>query len=150
MIPFSKVADYFVDSVKSVMGCERVKSYYFHNCPVGYLYQDSLLTQHLPVKDFIDGLSGKSVIVVVFSDAGAARGGWNEKRIKRTHHFLVNLKESSSIVCWVNPMPMTRWKGSSAGAISCLIGMESIESDSESLLSILSPLHWSEGGGISE
>ena len=61
--------------------------------------------------------------VLIFSDAGAARGRHNPGRIEHTRLWLQLLKKHVSTVAWLNPMPAARWWGSSAEWISHQTGM---------------------------
>jgi uncharacterized protein with von Willebrand factor type A (vWA) domain len=62
-------------------------------------------------------------VVLIFSDAGAARGGLNFKRVSLTIAFLRRLKQHVRYVTWVNPMPKTRWAGTTAGEIARYVPM---------------------------
>src|SRR5207245_10873450 len=61
--------------------------------------------------------------VLVFCDAGAARGGFNLERIDLTEKFLKRFKQSFRYIAWLNPMPRSRWPGTTAGEVMQLIPM---------------------------
>ncbi|MBD2681872.1 MULTISPECIES: hypothetical protein [Nostoc] len=97
--------------------------YYFHNCPVGYLYYDTLHQQAQPIEDVFARLPQNRVVALIFSDAGAARGGLNSERIELTEAFLKQLKQHVRYVAWLNPIPRKRWLGTTAGEIAGLVPM---------------------------
>ncbi|MEH2253537.1 hypothetical protein [Nostoc sp.] len=97
--------------------------YYFHNCPVGYLYHDPLHQEAEPIENVFARLRQDRVVALVFSDAGAARGGLNSERIELTEAFLKQLKQHVRYVAWLNPMPRKRWLGTTAGEIAGLVPM---------------------------
>ncbi|BAY19993.1 VWA containing CoxE family protein (plasmid) [Anabaenopsis circularis NIES-21] len=97
--------------------------YYFHNCPVGYLYHDPLHQQAESIENVFAHLRQDRVVALIFSDAGAARGGLNSERIKLTETFLKQLKQHVRYVAWLNPIPKKRWLGTTAGEIAELVPM---------------------------
>jgi uncharacterized protein len=92
--------------------------YYFHNCPIDYLYHDSKHQQALSLENWLGQVSGSRSVVLIFSDAGAARGGANPVRIEETQRFLTALRQQVRYVAWLNPLPKSRWPGTSAEAIA--------------------------------
>ena len=97
--------------------------YYFHNCPVGYLDHDPLHQQAESIENVFAHLRQDRVVALIFSDAGAARGGLNSERIKLTKTFLKQLKQHVRYVAWLNPIPKKRWLGTTAGEIAELVPM---------------------------
>ena len=61
--------------------------------------------------------------VLIFSDAGAARGGYNRERVELTGEFLQEVRRAVRYVAWINPMPESRWDGTTAGEIAELVPM---------------------------
>jgi uncharacterized protein with von Willebrand factor type A (vWA) domain len=61
--------------------------------------------------------------VLIFSDAGAARGGYSEERYELTKEFLTKLKQKVRYIAWLNPMPHSRWNKTTAGEIARLLPM---------------------------
>ncbi len=61
--------------------------------------------------------------VLIFSDAGAARGGMNPERSDFTKQFLEQFRQKFRYMAWLNPVPRERWLGTTAGEISHLIPM---------------------------
>ncbi|AUB37288.1 hypothetical protein COO91_03226 [Nostoc flagelliforme CCNUN1] len=97
--------------------------YYFHNCPVGYLYHDPLHQKAEPIENIFARLRQNRVVALIFSDAGAARGGLNSERIEFTEAFLKQLKQHVRYVAWLNPIPKKRWLGTTAGEIAASVPM---------------------------
>lgn len=60
--------------------------------------------------------------MLIFSDAGAARGGYSQKRVELTAAFLQQIKAKVRYVAWLNPMPESRWQGT-AGEVARLVPM---------------------------
>ncbi|MEL6637520.1 MAG: hypothetical protein AAFW73_10210 [Bacteroidota bacterium] len=100
---------------------EPSRVYYFNNIPINYLYHDRAQTEALPVAEFIRQLHRPLLII---SDAGAARGRYNRKRIEQTQRFLERL--GSLPVAWLNPLPRQRWRDTSAAFIAQLVPMYAI------------------------
>ena len=92
--------------------------YYFHNCPIGHLYHDPAHYGAEPIEAVFAGLRRDRTVVLIFSDAGAARGGLNLERAKLTATFLQQLNQQVRDVAWLNPVPKPRWATSTAREIA--------------------------------
>ncbi|WP_335111385.1 hypothetical protein [Nostoc sp.] len=97
--------------------------YYFHNCPIDYLYHDPHHQQAVLFSHIVTHVCSERTAVLIFSDAGAARGGFSEERYRLTEAFLESLKQRVRYISWLNPMPRKRWLGTTAGEISLLVPM---------------------------
>ncbi len=97
--------------------------YYFHDCPGDYLYLDPYYQTFLKVPDLLAQLHPMHTSVLIFSDGGAARGRFDPARIDQTETFLQKLQQAVRHLAWLNPMPQTRWQGSSSGPISQMAPM---------------------------
>ncbi|MDF5712805.1 MAG: VWA domain-containing protein [Rhizonema sp. NSF051] len=97
--------------------------YYFHNCPIEYLYHDSNLLEAELVRDVVTTVCSQRTAVLIFSDAGAARGGNSEERYELTQQFLSQIKQRVRYIAWLNPLPRTRWAGTTAGDIARIVPM---------------------------
>lgn len=92
--------------------------FYFHNIARDFLYTNAQRTRSVPFEDIAEGPLRNILIV---SDAGAARGSFNEDRIQRTYTMIYNLRKHR--IAWLNPLPRERWKNSSASIISEFVNM---------------------------
>ncbi|MEM9272168.1 MAG: VWA containing CoxE family protein [Cyanobacteria bacterium P01_F01_bin.143] len=124
MTPFHRFSRDLVETAvyESSLQPEKVKVFYFHNVPGNSVYQDLYLTEPIAVQKVLASCDRNTSIIIV-SDAGAARGYRELRRIRSTTSFLFKLKRYSSLTAWLNPMPEERWLGSSAEIIANLIPM---------------------------
>ncbi len=117
MLPFADLTRIMVGALRNFVG-KKTQAYYFRNCPIGLLYEDEDQTRAIDAAAFGEG-QPRSVIIV--SDGGAARGGFNPDRVKATQQFLHLLKKHK--VVWLNPMPADRWTDTTADYIHSLVPM---------------------------
>ncbi len=122
MIPFHELSRRLAETAAQGGRLAKADVYYFHNCSDKYIYQDPSCCEAKLLTDIIANYSS-SAGVLIFSDAGAARGGWNQERIDLTQQFLQQLKQRVRYVAWLNPMPKSRWDSTSAGEIASLVPM---------------------------
>ncbi|MEH2138180.1 VWA domain-containing protein [Nostoc sp.] len=123
MVPFHSLSQRLVETALRGGRLGRSNIYYFHNCPVEYLYQDPNHQQAELIENALTQLRQERTVVLIFSDAGAARGGFNPERIDLTGVFVKQLKQYVRHIVWLNPMPRSRWLGTTAGEIAHLIPM---------------------------
>lgn len=97
--------------------------YYFHNAPQEVLYHDPALADSIHLADFSRGLRPERTAVLIFSDAGAARGSRQNERVQLTESFLAQLRQHVRRIAWLNPVPQVQWDGTSAAAIARLVPM---------------------------
>lgn len=123
MVAFHPLGDRLKDTATrgGKLGASRV--YYFHNCPVDYVYGKPGYSEAVRVEDMLSGLSANRACMLIFSDAGAARGGYSEDRLQLTERFLRQCQQHLRYLVWVNPVPRERWAMSTAGEIAKLIPM---------------------------
>ena len=67
--------------------------------------------------------------MLLVSDAGAARGDYDEQRVEDTKKFLEKLHQYTYLYAWINPLPHSRWKGTTAEDIACFVPMYSLNRD---------------------
>jgi uncharacterized protein len=123
MTPFHRFTRDLVETAQEDSTIENVSVYYFHNIPSDYIYRDSHLTTPVELEKVLAQCDSDTSVLLV-SDAGAARGYRRMERIRATTEFLVKLKQRTSLICWLNPMPKERWESSSAEVIGYLVPME--------------------------
>jgi uncharacterized protein len=123
MVPFHALSRRLAETALRGGRLGSAGIYYFHNCPIDYLYRDSYHQEAALVNDIVTNICSERTAVLIFSDAGAARGGLNEERYDLTKQFLHKLKQRVRYIAWLNPMPEKRWFGTTAGEIACLVPM---------------------------
>jgi uncharacterized protein len=130
MTPLHRFTRDFVETalLPGVFPEDSVLVGYFHNFPTDYLYDDERLTMPRETVDLLAECDAETSVLIV-SDAGAARGFRRMERIRKTTDFLVKLKRQSNLICWLNPLPIERWQGSSAEVIAYLVQMEQMNAD---------------------
>ncbi len=129
MVPMHRFSRDLIETAQPEQsGLADVDVLYFQNMPGQYLYADPHLTKSVSrARMFARCSSDTSVLIV--SDAGAARGHRSLQRIQATTEMLFHLKQHTSLIAWLNPMPRERWSGSSAQIIAHLISMYQMEID---------------------
>ncbi|KPM55991.1 hypothetical protein ACG83_12400 [Frankia sp. R43] len=89
--------------------------------PNGAVYADPALTRPERLADLLDlddAAAGGPTGAVVIGDAGAARGRYDPVRLLDTIALLKALRERCGRLVWLNPTPVGRWAGSTAGRVS--------------------------------
>ena len=129
MIAFQNLAAYLKSQIEKALNINSTKnkstfnSFYFYNLPRKHLYKNMAHTKAESIDNVINNLRGKDISIIVFSDAGAARGRYNTKRIIATQAFLRDFHECTHKIAWLNPMPKERWEDTSAEEISKQVAM---------------------------
>ncbi len=109
------------------------KILYFKDNPTTHLFYDRMQTRSISWPEFV---ARKKMNILIISDAGTARGTYNEDRIIASVNFLRQLKQHR--VAWLNPMPQHRWKDTSAEMIAEFTDMfEPGEGDKDGLANIV-------------
>jgi uncharacterized protein len=128
MMPFHRFTRDLVETAQDQDSSliETLDVYYFHNVPTGEVYQDPHCTKPVPLSQVLaDCDSGTSVLIV--SDAGAGRGYRRMERVRATTDFLMQIKQRTALVSWLNPMPVQRWESTSAEIIAFLVRMQPMD-----------------------
>ncbi|MEI1376292.1 hypothetical protein PQG02_16235 [Nostoc sp. UHCC 0926] len=123
MVPFHALSQRLAETALRGGRLGKASIYYFHNCPTKYLYYDQTRQKAQPVADFLAQLRPERSAVLIFSDGGAARGGFSLERLELSQKFLDQLKQRSRYIAWLNPMATERWFGTTAGEIARLVPM---------------------------
>lgn len=123
MVPFHSLADRLMETALRGGRLGQTGIYYFHNCPVDYLYRDPGHQEAETFEQVLSHLSQTRSSVLIFSDGGAARGSYNSDRLELTEAFLNQFKQRVRYLTWLNPVPKSRWPGTTAGKIAQLIPM---------------------------
>ncbi len=122
MAPFSLLIEALVESILRGGLLGRVSLFYFHDCPEGVLYKRSGLSSALSLEEILTN-QVKNNSVLIISDAGAARGDYDQQRVEDTHTFLKTLDTYTYLYAWLNPMPVVRWTTTTAEDITNLAPM---------------------------
>ncbi|GAB4178036.1 MAG: hypothetical protein Fur006_10170 [Coleofasciculaceae cyanobacterium] len=83
MVPFHALSHRLAETAVRGGRLGKAGIYYFHNCPMDYLYHDSYHQEAESIDAMLSRLPQRTT-VLIFSDAGAARGGYSEERIELT------------------------------------------------------------------
>ncbi|HEU4560022.1 MAG TPA: hypothetical protein VFS20_19385 [Longimicrobium sp.] len=120
MLPFRYVSAELIDAARHA-GLARVEVRYFHDVPVDVVFRDPALLAPVALEDAAARYVDAGVLV--YSDAGAARGGMDPERVRRTQALLDVLWRTTPNVAWLNPVPAERWRGTTAGEIRARTGV---------------------------
>ena len=67
--------------------------------------------------------------VLIVSDAGAARAHYDDERVHNTKSFLEKLGRYTYLYAWINPVPFSRWRFTTAADIEQLVPMFPLDRD---------------------
>ena len=123
MVPFHALSQRLAETAQRGGRLGEAGVFYFHNCPTQYLYRDPSRQQAELVSNLLMKLRPDRSVVLIFSDGGAARGGFNLERLELTNQFLDRLKERVRYITWLNPIAKERWAGTTAGEIAQRVPM---------------------------
>ena len=123
MVPFHSLAERLMETALRGGRFGKTGIYYFHNCPVDYLYRDPGHQEAETFEQVLSRLSPTRSSVLIFSDGGAARGSDNGDRLELTEAFLNRFKQRVRYMAWLNPVPKSRWPETTAGKIGRSIPM---------------------------
>lgn len=123
MVPFHALSRRFKETLLGGRHLGKVAVYYFHNCPGDYLYNDPSHQKAELISNILNYEGSDRTEVLIFSDAGAARGGYSEERFNLTREFISKLQKRVRYIAWLNPVPKERWSGTTALDIARLAPM---------------------------
>lgn len=132
MTPFHHLTDRLIEAAIKEGGHKSAMVYYFYNYPGDYLYRKPSLMDPVPLAEVYSKVRHDHTNALIISDAGAARGNFNETRAKMTLKFLNGISNNNPsdadpygglhkralFVTWLNPMPRHRWYGTTAAEIA--------------------------------
>lgn len=116
MVAFTGLARKITQTAAQGSHFKRLRIGYFNNIPEDYLFGSPGFQDPIDIAEF---LWAPSRSVLVFSDAGAARGYLNWERVSETLAFLEVLNTPNFV--WVNPVPRERWEHSTAEVLALKI-----------------------------
>ncbi len=117
MVPFHALSRQLIDAVHRGGLMQQTNVYYFHDYPAEYLYTDRSRLTARSVLDVFMSFDQYTALLIV-SDGGAARGNFDEERVKQTNVFIQKLKQYARRFAWINPLPNFRWPDTSAEQIA--------------------------------
>lgn len=124
MIAFHPLCIRIIETAQQSNFRGKLKIFYFRNVPYyNKIYtQPSLIksTSLNPIANY-DHVSDNALLII--SDAGAARGSKEIKRIQGTLNFLNKTNLIIKHLSWINPMPAKRWRRNTAHEISKIVDM---------------------------
>ncbi len=129
MLPFHGLLDELILSALNGGRFQKARCLYFHDYPLKYLFAQPQLIEEIELSQLKKDLDRKRTVVMIISDAGAARNTYSEKRVKRTQQLKDFLKENTAHQVWLNPMPAQRWEGCSAEDIATFFPMFEIHKE---------------------
>ena len=123
MVPFHMLSQRLVKTLLSEGASDEVDTYYFRNYPIEYLYCDIADQEYKSVEEVLADSNALWTGVLVFSDAGAARGSFSSDRIDETGSFIKLFTQSFRHMAWLNPVPREHWSGSTASIVKRSVPM---------------------------
>ncbi|MBD2199428.1 MULTISPECIES: hypothetical protein [Calothrix] len=128
MVPFHHLYRQLIDKAQHGGNINKTLIYYFHNYPEKYLYGDSTRIKGNLIKEVLESFDDKAAVLII-SDAGAARGYYNEERVEGTKKFIEQLQKSVRYFAWLNPVPDDSWQNTSAEEIASFVPMFEMSRD---------------------
>ena len=134
MVAFEAMAHQIVDAFRSSLVNTQVHTWYFHNYPGDLLFENPYHTAAVDTESWRARLRKTPAALFIISDAGAARGGEQFERVLATRDWLEATRRYAPQTLWLNPVPRSRWAGSSAAYIASFIPMVDISKSGIAML----------------
>jgi uncharacterized protein with von Willebrand factor type A (vWA) domain len=115
MLPFAPVMQPLIEMVLD-RRVAPAQIYRFSQCPTDYLYEWQRPLRGVPLAKVLGRLHRSRTVAMIVSEAGAAMP-YSQERLKRTGMFLKRLVPCVREVLWLNPLPQSRWAGTTAEPI---------------------------------
>jgi len=122
MVPFHALSRQLLDTAQRGGRLRETSVFYFHDYADEYLYRHPALLDAQPISEVLAAM-GKQATILIISDGGAARGNFDEERVKSTQKWIEQLQQSVRYCAWLNPMPKECWQQTTAGEIARLLPM---------------------------
>ncbi|MEM9215625.1 MAG: hypothetical protein AAGD25_14940 [Cyanobacteria bacterium P01_F01_bin.150] len=126
MVPFQLLSQRLIETASRSGKLGNTQPFFFHNCFDEYLYTDPVMCEAVPTCEVWSHLSRRTV-ALIFSDAGAARGRRNRRRLAMTQNSVMQLRQYVRHITWLNPMPQGRWGQTTAACIAEIVPMFGID-----------------------
>ncbi len=133
MDPHAEVVSRLFSAAKRASNIRSLKTYYFHNCIYGRLYETERFTDPVQVKDVIEACSPEWKLVLV-GDASMhptellGAGDWEYYsrgggQMMPGLRWLMRLSDHFRRAVWLNPDPPSYWRGGTAEQIGQVFSM---------------------------
>ncbi|KST64488.1 hypothetical protein BC008_44545 [Mastigocoleus testarum BC008] len=122
MVPFHDLSRQLVETAQRGGRLRTTNVFYFHDYPDEYLYRHPAMIDAKPISEVLEEI-GERAAVLIISDAGAARGNFDQERIDNTKVWIKELQQSVRYFAWLNPMPSEDWGQTTAGEIASFVPM---------------------------
>ncbi|MCC5946342.1 MAG: hypothetical protein JJT94_15530 [Bernardetiaceae bacterium] len=116
MLAFKNLALHIARTAQEMAGIKN-HIFFFENIPNQYLrgteqgqyyvYNNSSHSRSQNVERLLEKYPHTPLLII--SDAGVARGNYNENRVTATEDFLAKCRQHTLKIAWINPMPEDRW-----------------------------------------
>jgi uncharacterized protein with von Willebrand factor type A (vWA) domain len=157
MAPFHRFCQEICTAMQEAGRLAQVATYYFHDTPAtgadesplmhlhdqlfpvldavlpqikplsaGYVYTDPDLLALQPVTTMLEE-DARGAAVLILSDAGAARGRYDARRLLDTLAFCKALRGVALHYVWLNPLPRRYWLNNTAGQLARHIPMFALD-----------------------
>ena len=126
MVPFRRVTEPLLETARH-SGLALVSIFFFHDVAGRNVFRDALMNEPVSLREAVEPFDGAGILVL--SDAGAARGQLDARRVKQSARFVSNLRQASPNIAWINPVPRVRWAGTTAEEVrrECAVPMFPLE-----------------------
>lgn len=122
MLPFHPLTEQLVQTALRGGRLRATNVYYFHNYPDETLFRHRNLLQGVPLMEVLSGVSSRAVMLII-SDGGAARRFYDQERVEATGAVLEVLRSFVQHIAWLNPVPESLWRHTSAEGIARAVPM---------------------------
>lgn len=122
MVPFHDLSRQLVETAQRGGRLRTANVFYFHDYPDEYLYRQRAMFNEKLITEVLEEI-GEQAAVLIVSDAGAARGNFDQERVDSTKVWIEQLQQSVRYVAWLNPMPTECWRRTTASKIARFVPM---------------------------
>jgi uncharacterized protein len=137
MVPFERMCQAVIETAISG-GLKHLQTAYFHDIPEEIVFREPWLARPLALERLLAAFTKGSVLII--SDAGAARGGLDGDRIRRTKEAVERILRYTAKLAWLNPTPESRWPTTTANAVRRQVPLTMASLSHEGLQQILDAL----------
>jgi hypothetical protein len=131
MDPYAQLVSRLFTAASKTSHFKDLKTYYFHNCVYGHIYETERFTERLPVTDVL-GQCAEHYKLIVVGDALMApyelmgrRGAlyFNDETKIAGVEWLVRLHEHFDRSVWLNPEPPKYWRNNTIETVRGVFDM---------------------------